>query len=256
MKHPPATVAGLFRLSLQDFLSPAFLSLSIVPFLITFVLFGFLYLGYGSDLVDTVRRSIDQGVFPFIDPAAHPWLTKLLTFSAFKWLFAIFYYLVGAVAVVMVSVVIAVVVIGFFTPAIVKRVHKKHYPDFRIQNEDFGLVATIGSYLKIFGTFVVLLLVSLPFMFVPAINFIAVNLPFYYLFHSFLLLDVGSEIDGKREFRKVTKHYKGAFRTTTLILYAISLIPLAAIFLQVWFVTLLAHLFFTKTMEARSEGRV
>ncbi|OQX72699.1 MAG: hypothetical protein B6D59_07735 [Campylobacteraceae bacterium 4484_4] len=248
--------AHLFRKSLKDFLSPSFLSLSIIPFLITFALFGFLYLGYGSDLLHTVTESIDRGVFPFIDPESHPWLTWLLTFSVFKWLFAIFYYLVGAVLVIMLSVVIAVIVIGFFTPAIVKLVHKKHYPDFVIKNGNFSFISSIGMYLKIFGTFILLLLVALPFMFVPAVNFIAINLPFYYLFHAFLLLDVGSEIDSKEEFKTVIKTYKGSFRTTTLTLYGISLIPLAAIFLQVWFVTLLAHLFFTKTIQARREGLV
>ncbi len=248
--------AKLFGKSLRDFLSPAFLSLSIVPFLITFVLLGFFYFGYGGDLLHTLTDSIDRGVFPFIDPKAHPWLTWLLTFSVFKWLFTIFYYLVGAIAVIMLSVVIAVVVIGFFTPAIVKLVHKRHYPDFVIKNDDFTFVSSIGMYLKIFGIFGLLLLLALPFMFVPAVNFIAINLPFYYLFHSFLLLDVGSQIDSKAEFKKVTKAYKGSFRTTTLTLYAVSLIPLAAIFLQVWFVTLLAHLFFTNTIRARNEGLV
>ena len=216
------------------------------------VLFGYLWFGYGGDLFAQVQASMDAGQVPFLDAAKHPWLTSILTFSLFKWLFTLFFYLVGVVAVVLLSVVIAAVVIGFFTPVIVKKIRDRHYPDFRFTNDDFTLIATVPYYLKIVTVFMILGLIALPFMFIPAVNFIAINIPFYYLFHNFMLLDVGSSIVSKEEFRLLTKKYKGLFRTTTATLYAISLVPILGVFLQVYYVIVLAHAFFEKAMEERT----
>ncbi len=242
----------LFKKSIADFLSPKLLAISVVPFFVTFVLFLYLYLGFGADAINSFKDSIDNGVVPFLDPDAHPILTYILTIGIFKWLFTIFFYLVGAVAVILLSVILAVVVIGFFTPFIVKVIQKKHYPNFTIKNEDFTLGVTIWHFVKVLTIFVLLFLVALPFLFVPGVNFIAINVPFYYLFHNFLILDVGSSIDSKEEFKTVTKKHKLLFRSTTLTLFGFSLIPLVGMIFQVLFVIILAHQFFVKSIENRS----
>lgn len=243
---------ALIQKSLADFLSPRFLGFSAVPFVVTFLLFSYLYVDFGADAISSFRQSIDSGVVPFLDPEAHPILTYILTIGIFKWLFSLFFYLVGAVAVILLSVVIAVAVIGFFTPIIVKSIRKKHYPEFVINNKDFTTAYTIWHFVKTFLIFALLFVIALPFLFIPAVNFIAINIPFYYLFHNFLVLDVGSSINSKEEFKAVTKKYKLQLRSTTLTLFGFSLIPLVGMLFQVLFVIILAHQFFTRTTELRS----
>jgi hypothetical protein len=144
-----------------------------------------------------------------------------------------------------------VVIVGFFTPYIVKVIREKHYPNFVIQNENFTIGVTIWHFVKIFSIFALLFLITLPLLFIPGINFLALNIPFYYLFHNFLVLDVGSSIDSKEEFKTVTKKHKLLFRSTTLSLYGFSLIPLVSMIFQVLFVIILAHQFLSKTMDQR-----
>ncbi len=243
---------GLIKKSISDFFSPKLLVISVVPFLISFALFLYLYLGVGGDAIDTFKQSIENGVVPFLDPEAHPILTYILTIGIFKWLFSIFFYLVGALAVILLSVVVSVAIVGFFTPYIVKVIRAKHYPNFVIQNENFTLGVTIFHFIKVFTIFALLFLITLPLLFIPGINFLALNIPFYYLFHNFLVLDVGSSIDSKEEFKTVTKKHKLLLRSTTLSLYGVSLIPLVSMIFQVLFVIILAHQFFSKTIEQRA----
>ena len=244
--------AGLIKKSIADFFSPKLLLLSIVPFLVSFALFIFLYFQFGAELIESFKNSIDNGVVPFLDPEAYPKLTYILTFGIFKWLFSIFFYLVGGIAVVLLSVMISVAVIGFFTPFIVKIIRDSHYPDFVIENEDFTLGLTIWEFFKTFFIFALIFLICLPFLFIPAVNFIAINIPFYYLYHNSLILDVGSSINSKQEFDKLIKKHKVVFKSTTFSLYSLSLIPLVGMIFQVLFVIILAHQFFIKSIENRS----
>jgi hypothetical protein len=57
-------------------------------------------------------------------------------------------------------------------------------------------------------------------------------------------LDVGGEIFTKQELEEVIKKYKTKIYSTTAILYLITLIPFTGLFLQVYFVSVMAHLFF------------
>ncbi len=246
------TITQILKKSLADFKSPLFLGLSLLPFFVVLLLFGYGYFHFGSDLIAQVGADLDAGRVPFLDAKEHPWLTYVLTFSLFKWLFTLFFYLVGVVAVVLLSVVVAGVVIGFFTPMIVKVIQKRHYPGFRFTNQNFTLMASLPYYVKIVTLFLLLGVIALPFMFIPAVNFVAINIPFYYLFHNFMILDVGSNIVSKEEFKKITKKYKALFRGTTATLYSISLIPVLGLFLQVFYVIVLAHEFFEKALQERS----
>ncbi len=242
---------GLIKKSIADFFSPKLLLLSIIPFLISFALFIFLYFQFGVELVESFKTSMDNDVVPFLDPRTYPKLTYILTLGVFKWLFTIFFYLVGGILVVLVSVMIAVIVIGFFTPFIVKIIRDKHYPDFVIKNENFTILSTAWEFVKTSFIFTLLFLICLPFLFISAVNFIAINIPFYYLYHNSLVLDVGSSINSKEEFSKLRKKHKVVFKSTTVSLYGLSLIPLVGMMFQVLFVIILAHQFFIKSIEDR-----
>ncbi len=242
---------GLIKKSITDFFSPKLLSISVVPFFVTFVLLLSAYFGFGADFIDSFKTSMDAGVVPFLDPQKYPTITYILTIGVFKWFFFIFFYLVFALLLILLSVIVATIVIGFFTPLIVRVIQKRHYKEFVIDNSDFTLGFTIFHFIKTFIVFMFLFLIALPFLFVPAVNFIAINIPFYYLFHNFLVLDVGSNINSKEEFKSLIKEHKLLFRSTTLTLYSFSLIPLMGILFQVLFVIILSHQFFTKSIEAR-----
>jgi hypothetical protein len=56
-------------------------------------------------------------------------------------------------------------------------------------------------------------------------------------------LDVGGEIFSKKELVEVIKTNRSKIYTTTLLLYLITLIPFAGMLLQVYFVSVMAHLF-------------
>ncbi len=243
--------AGLIKKSLADFFSPKLLLLSIVPFLISFSLFIFLYFQFGVELIDSFKTSMDNNVVPFLDSKTYPKLTYILTLGAFKWFFIMFFYLVGGILAILLSVMIAVIVIGFFTPFIVKIIRDRHYRDFVIKNEDFTFSSTTLEFIKIFFIFILLFLISLPFLFIPALNVIVINIPFYYLYHNSLVLDVGSSINSKEEFSKLRKKHKVVFKSTTFSLYSLSLIPLVGMIFQVLFVIILVHQFFIKSIEDR-----
>jgi hypothetical protein len=243
---------NLIKKSFADFLSPKLLSISVVPFLISFALFSYIYFGVGVEAIDSFKNSIDSGVVPFLDPQAHPVVTWILTIGIFKWLFTIFFYIVGALALILLSIVIAATVVGFFSPMIVKIIRDKHYPNFVFKNDDFTTTHTIWNFIKVFSIFGLLFLIALPFLFIPGINFFAINIPFYYLYHNMLILDVGSSISSKEEFKTLTKKHKILFRSTTLSLFGVSLVPLVGMVFQVLFIIILSHQFFTKTLEMRS----
>jgi len=243
---------SIIQKSLSDFKSPIFLGLSLVPFVVIVVLFGYGYFYLGGDILIHVQSSLDQGIVPFLDPQEHPWLTSILTFSLFKWLFTLFFYLIGIVAVIFLSVVVAGIVIGFFTPMIIKIIQQKHYPTFVLSKESFTLIQSIPYFIKIGIMFLLLGMIALPLMFIPALNVIAINIPFYYLFHNFLVLDVGSNIVGKEEFDAITKEAKALLRSSTFTLYGISLVPILGVFMQIFYVITLAHIFFQKASESRA----
>ena len=243
---------GLIKKSIADFLSPKLLSISVAPFLVTFALLLFAYFGFGAEFIDSFKTSMDAGIVPFLDPQKYPTITYILTLGFFKWFFFIFFYLLFSLLLILFSVIIATIVIGFFTPLIVRIIQKRHYKEFMIDNSDFTLGFTIFHFVKTFAVFGLLFLIALPFLFIPAVNFIALGIPFYYLFHNFLVLDVGSSINSKEEFKALTKENKLLFRSTTLSLYGFSLIPFVGILFQVLFVIILSHQFFTKSIEARA----
>ncbi len=227
----------IVKKSFKDFLSPAILSISFLPFIISFAILLVLYLSFGNAGVE---------YFQNINPNEYPKLSYVLSIGFFKWLFMLFFYIIGAVFIILLSVVVATIVVGFFTPKIVKIIHKKYYNTLELPKEGVSISSSIFSFVKIFFIFLILLIISLPFLFVPVVGVIALGIPFYYLFHNFLVLDVGLNVSEKDEFKRVMKKHKTQFRSTTLSLYLVSLIPFVGVIFQVLFVVILTHLFFLK----------
>jgi len=235
---------SIFSKSLKDFLTLRFLLLSTFPFLVSFLVFGAIFLYSGSQFLDFLNSG---GAFADVDPAVHPIINYLLTIAFVKWVIVTFFYLFGTFFILLISVIIAVIVIGFFTPYIVKTIQEEHYPKFIRSEIPFSKV--IWMYLKTAGIFIFLILVCIPLLIIPGVNLFIFNVPFYYLFHNILLIDVGSNIEDYDRFQYITNKEKKDFITVTLVCYILSLIPFFGLFLQVFFVIYLTHLFFEKSIQ-------
>ena len=231
--------------SIKDFFTLRFLLLSTLPFLASFLIFGAIFLYSGSEFINFLN-STTNGSNLSVDQNIHPIISYLLTLAFVKWVIVTFFYLFGTFLILLVSVIIAVIVIGFFTPYIVKTLAQKYYPKF-IRGE-ISFIKTFAMYIKTFVIFIFLLIVAIPLLLVPGANLFIFNIPFYYLFHNLLVIDVGSNIENLDRFKIITTKYKKDFIVATFISYALSLLPIIGLFLQPLFVIYLTHLFFEKSI--------
>ncbi len=260
-RKPEITSEGaLFAKALSDFFTTRFLTLSTAPFIITMAV-ALIFLYYLSgEFFDMLSVAAQVSQNP--DAAAaqnelaqfakeYPILATILGSFIFKAIAGTLLYVIGGGFAVLVSVILAVIIIGFFTPYIVAEVQKRHYPHIERK-----ATVSIGAYLlfmiKQLGLFLLFLFVSLPFYFVPLLNIVAMNAPFYFLFHRLLTRDVAGEILDAEEQRVVFREAKWRIATTTMILYLLSLIPAVGILGQVFFVLVLAHQFFQEAARLRS----
>ena len=254
------TEGAILAKGLADFFTTKFLALTTAPFFITlFIAIIFLYYLSGEffDML-SVAAQVSQNP----DAAAahdelaqfakeYPIISAILGSFIFKAIAGTIFYVVGGGFAVLVSVILAVVIIGFFTPYIVAEVQKRHYPNIE-RRATVPIMDYLLFVLKQFGLFLLFFFASLPFYFIPLLNIVAMNAPFYYLFHTLLTKDVAGEILDKEEQKIVFKRAKWRIATTTFILYLLSLIPAVGILGQVFFVIVLAHQFFQEAARVRN----
>lgn len=256
--QPLYTEGALLSKALSDFFTTKFLVLSTAPFLITMAIAFFVLFQASGEFFDMLNAAAQAGQHPGTVPSnelaqfaqQYPILSAILGSFIFKAVAGTLFYIIGGGIAVLVSVILAVIIVGFFTPMIVKEVQRRHYPDIEMKS-----TVSVGDYLlfvlKKIGIFLLFLLVSLPFWFVPVVGIVAMNAPFYYLFHQMLTRDVAGEILDKEEMKLLFKEAKWRLATTTLILYLLSLIPGVGILGQVFFVIVLAHQIFQETARLR-----
>jgi len=242
------TEGSIFAKALSDFFTTKFLTLTVAPFIITMLISSvFLYYISGEffDMLNLVSQN-EMAQFA----KEYPFFATIAGTFLFKAIAGTLFYVIGGGFAILISVILAVVIIGFFTPYIVAEVQKRHYPTVE-RKATVPMTDYIIFMLKKFALFVLFFFISLPFYFIPIINIIAVNAPFYYLFHSLLTRDVAGEIFDKEEMKTIFKRAKWRIVVTTFILYLLSLIPSVGIFGQVFFVIALAHQFFLEAKQIR-----
>jgi len=171
--------------------------------------------------------------------------------TAVAWIVNFLVYTIGTYAVVYLSLFISLIVIGFLTPFILSKIKKKHYPMIEL-NGNIGIVSTIFSIVKTFFIMLLLFIVLIPFYFIPFVNILAINLPFYYLFHKLLNFDVGTTILEKNDLKYFKYHNASKLRLRTMFLYFLSLIPFVALFLPVFYIVYLGHGYFA-TIQGESK---
>ena len=250
----------LFKLSLKDFFSAKMLKFSVVPFIATLFimyLFFFALAGAGLDTLGTMdfqstETTIQNGI-PHTETIqtqleGSSIIKFLMSYTLTSWLASFLVYAVGGLAVLYLSIVLALVVIGFLTPYILREVQRRHYQDV----EMLGYANFFTSLLRVFKYFTIMILLFfflIPLYFVPLLNVVAFNLPLYYFFHKMITFDVASNIVTQEEKRLIAYKMGNSLRLKTLALYLISLIPFAIFFGAVFYVIYLGHNYFTQVQE-------
>ena len=275
----------LFALSVKDFFTPYFLSLALLPLFITLViLLGIL--GYGMQVLndkmnavhiektttqyssptqsrsessvnisfdDNQTRSSVLDINPmelFESIQSSQILASMLENKYMRWIIEKVVFLIASYFILILAVIIAVVVVGFFTPLVIKKLKSRHYPPFEVKGHG-SVLAVIWHALKSFLIMVILYIVLIPLYFIPFINIIAFNLPAYYFFHKMLVFDVGSSINTEKEYVQIKAIVSNQIRLRTLLMYLLTLIPFVGIFFPLFFVIYLSHIFMNESIELR-----
>jgi len=255
-----------FKQSFKDFATPKMLKLALWPLGATLVILYILFF-IGADMTLSALADVTLKVNEYELKSEQGEISSevldgtytgsaiidfLLKHSITSWLVGFLIYTVGGFAVLGVSVYIAIIVVGFMTPLILKELQRRHYPE--IELEGFGtLLGSIGVLIKSIGVMVLLLILLMPLYFIPLVNLIAIHIPFFYLFHKLLSFDVGSTLCRKEEYLYLKSVRKNSLRTHSLLLYGISLIPFTALLGAVFFVIYLGHLYFSEVRALRNE---
>ena len=256
----------LFIQSLKDLFTPKMLKFSLVPLIVIAIVMYIAFLmlvGVGIDQLqahlETTQTVVQNGVphtqTQIVDADLNTSSAIgnfIATYIVGSWLFSFFVYAIGTFFVLYASIFMAVVIIGFLTPYILKELQFMHYQDVKM----IGFGNAIESlFLILKWLFVMLLLFFLlvPLYFIPVINVIALNFPLYYFFHKMMNYDVGSTIATREEFAFITRLYAGELRLKTLLLYLLSLVPFVILFATVFYVIYLGHTYFLKVREIREK---
>ncbi len=252
----------LLNLTIKDFFSKEILKVAISPFVVTLVILYGIFI-YGANLgFDTVGENsiqIHQEKTEVIDGIPHTTTTNeeyqgssivqfLFSNSITSGVIEFIVYTLGTLFTIILSVFVAVAVIGFFTPYVLNKIREKHYPDLpknSYGNLFSGIWVLVGSFL----TMLFLLVLFIPLYFVPLVNVVAFNLPFYYFFHKILDFDVSSSILTKDDYARIKITDRNKIRFRTLLLYVASLFPFVGIVFPIFFVIYLGHGYFAKLKE-------
>ena len=245
----------VIRRSAEDFLSKSILKIALLPLLITMIIMYILFFAaadFGFDALQTVIEQSQNGQEVIIDESApfyFVWATYLIVFlfkySITSWLVGFLFYTIGSLFIMMFSVFLTLIIIGFLTPMILKIVHQRHYTHLEIHGHG-SLISPLWVLLKASVVMVLMFILFIPLYFIPGINLLAFNLPFYYFFHKLLNYDVASTLLNEQEYQVIYEQNSLGFRLRTLFLYCISMIPFVTLFTAVFYIVYLGHAYYMK----------
>ena len=252
-------------LSLKDLFTAKMLKYSLLPFVLSMIILYILFFvvaGIGLDSlgsmdVSSSTTSIENGV-PHTDTFQATLegtaLIKWLMSSAItSWIATFLVYTIGSFLTLYFSIFVALIVVGFLTPTILREIQRRHYSDVEMighSNIAEALYLTVRWALAM----IIMFIVFIPLYFIPLVNIVAFNLPLYYFFHKMMTYDVGSTICTREENMKIKFFHATTLRLKTLGLYLISLIPFVVFFASVFYIIYLGHSYFLETRKMRSEA--
>ncbi|MEN8146332.1 MAG: EI24 domain-containing protein [Campylobacterota bacterium] len=246
---------NLWSISVQDFFTKKMLTYAFAPFLFTVIVLYALFFSAADAGLDSMQESFVQiesmqttqenGITHtessnVVYSGGNAIMEFLMAYSLTSWLVSFFVFTVGGMFMFVIAIFTAILVIGFLTPAIMRELQARHYPEVELEGHG-NVITTLFHSLKYVAIMFVLLIVLIPFYFIPLVNIVAINLPFYYLFHKFYLLDVGTTALTKEQFKQMMFFQGNKVRMNTVVLYVISMIPFAALITPVFNVIVLSH---------------
>ncbi len=249
--------------SIQDYFTTPMLKLVIYPLLGSAFVLYLLFFGVANIGLDSLENTqlqiqhhqtqIENGAVTTIEEnhtyTGNGILDFLLKYTVTSWIVSFLVYTVGLFAMGYLSIFISLLIAGLLTPKILALIHHKHYSNIDLE-EGYGTI--FGGIWKLIKTFLVmlgLLVILIPFYFIPLVNIVAINIPFYYFFHKMLHYDVGSTIMSKEQFGKIYFPNKTSMRAKTILLYVVSLIPFVAFFIAIFYIIYLGHSYFSLIKE-------
>ena len=252
-------------LSLKDLFTGKMLKYSILPFILSmivlYVLF-FVVAGIGLDSlgsmdIETTSTSMQNGI-PHTDSfsatlegtALIQWL---MSHAITSWIATFLVYTIGSFLTLYFSIFVALIIVGFLTPTILRELQKRHYQDVEMVGHS-NLFEAMFLLVKWVFIMLMMFIVFIPLYFIPLVNIVAFNLPLYYFFHKIMTYDVSSTICTKDEAMKIKFFHATTLRLKTLGLYLISLIPFLVFFASVFYIIYLGHSYFLETRKMREEA--
>jgi len=248
----------LLNISIQDYFTKDMLKLIIFPLLgsfITLIIIFYSIADMGLSSLENTQIQIQQHQTmvengEIIESSSDETYTGssiidfLLRYTVTSWIVGFLVYTVGFFAIGYLSIFTSLIIVGFLTPVILQIIHKRHYGYLQLEE---GYDTLLGSLIKLLKTVLVMLLlliVFIPLYFIPLVNIVAINLPFYYLFHKMINYDVSANLMTKEKFHKIYYFNKGSLRGKTLMLYTVSLIPFVAFFIAIFYIIYIGHSYF------------
>lgn len=255
--------SNLISKSIKDFFTPKMLKFSLLPIIVTLVLMYILFFilaGIGADQlgqmhIEAQQTTIQNGVEhtdnldAYLEGSAI--IQFLMNYTVTAWIATFLIYAIGGFLTLYASIFIAILVIGFLTPYVLKELQSRHYPDVELIGYS-NIATALLSTLKFFGVMLLLFIALIPFYFIPLLNIIAFNLPLYYFFHKMLNYDISTNMNTKSEALEISYKKRNMLRMKTLLLYVISMIPFVIFFTTVFFVIYLGHTYFLETRKLRN----
>lgn len=257
--------SSIIALSFKDLFTSKMIKYSILPFifsmLVLYTLF-FVFAGLGLDSLGSMQvhstTTTMQNGIPNTDSfsatlqgtALIQWL---MSHALTSWIATFLVYTVGTLLTLYFSIFIAVLIVGFLTPVILREIQHRHYSDVEMLGHS-NIFEGLFLILKWLLIMLLMFLVFLPLYFIPIVNIIAFNLPLYYFFHKMMTYDVGSTICTKEENMKIKFFHASTLRLKTFGLYLISLIPFVVFFASVFYIIYLGHSYFLETRKLRLEA--
>ncbi|MEA3331919.1 MAG: EI24 domain-containing protein [Campylobacterota bacterium] len=254
---------NMLLLSIKDFFTPTMLKYSLLPFIITIILMYIIFFwiagvgldSLGSMNIQTTDTTMQNGI-PHTDSFSAQLegsaiIKFLMSYAITSWIASFLVYAIGGFFVLYASIFLAVIVIGFLTPFVMKELQKRHYPEIELIGHS-NIISAILLTIKWAFIMMLLFFLLVPLYFIPLLNIVAFNLPLYYFFHKMITYDVSSTICTGEEDKQIAYFSKNMLRIKTLGLYLISLIPFAIFFGAIFYVIYLGHTYFAEVKKLRA----
>ena len=256
---------NILLLSIKDFLTPKMLKYALLPFIVTLILMYIIFFaiaGIGVDSLATLDVQSTQTTVQNGIPHTESITAKLegleiiqylMSFAVTSWIATFLIYAIGGFLTLHASIFIAIIVIGFLTPAVMKELQRRHYPDVEMVGHS-NILEVLFSIIKWTAVMIALFIILVPFYFIPLVNVIAFNFPLYYFFHKMLTFDISSNLCTKEEDKQIKYFSKNSIRAKTLLLFIISFIPFVVFFLAIFYVIYLGNSYFIEVRKLRNNN--